>query len=54
MTGIIKLTLLTAVVVAVIISGFIYFSGSNFYKDPSLRGTFVFENIEEENQWMFI
>lgn len=54
MTGIIKITLLAVILTALFVSAFVYMSGSNLYNDPSSRGTFVFENFEEDDPWIFI
>ncbi len=54
MTGRIKLALFAffmAIVLALVV---FYMSGTKLYKDYSLRGTFVFETLEEDDTCLFI
>jgi len=54
MTGRVKLTILIAFFAAVFAAAFIYMSSRDLYKDPSQRGTFVFERIDDTETWSFI
>ncbi|MBQ2752625.1 MAG: hypothetical protein IJF29_00730 [Firmicutes bacterium] len=54
MTSRIKLVLLAVFVAAFLTAVVFYLSGTKLYKDYSLRGTFVFENLEEEDTCLFI
>ena len=54
MTGRIKVSAAALFIAAVLMAVFFYMSGTKLYKDYSLRGTFVFENLEENDSCLFI
>lgn len=53
MTDRIKLTIFIALAAMAIIAVFFVSTGS-LYKNPSGKGTFVYEPVEEKEAWMFI
>ena len=53
MTDRIKLTIFIALAAMAIIA-VIFVSTGNLYKNPSGKGTFVYEPVEENEAWMFI
>ena len=54
MTGRIKLAVLIMLMAVVFAAMVFYMYGRELYKDYSLRGTFVFETLEEEDTCLFI